>query len=263
MDVTGRTVLLTGATGGLGQAIARTFAGRGARLVLTGRRSDVLEPLAQELSARVLAVDLADRAQLDGLIADAGDVDVLIANAALPASGLVEQFSIEEIDRALDVNLRAPILLARAFAPSMSARGGGHIVLMSSLSGKAATAGSALYSATKYGLRGFGLGLREDWRDRQVGVSTIFPGFIRDAGMFHDAGVDLPPGVGTKSPQDVADATLRAVQRNKAEVDVAPLGLRGGALLSQITPEVAGKVARRLGAGRVARNLAAGQREKR
>lgn len=263
MDVTGKTVLLTGATGGIGQAIARAFAARGAQLVLTGRRTEVLEPLAAELSASVQAIDLADPGDVQRLIDACGDVDVLIANAALPASGRIESFSVEEIDRALAVNLRAPIVLSRALAPAMSARGGGHIVLMSSLSGKSAQAGSSLYSATKFGLRGFGLGLREDWRDRGVGVSVVFPGFIRDAGMFHESGAKLPPGVGTRTPDEVAQATLRAVEGNHAEVDVAPLGLRGGALFAQVFPEAAGRVARRLGAGKVAGELAAGQRAKR
>ncbi len=263
MDVAGRTVLITGATGGLGQAMARAFAARGASLVLTGRRTEVLEPLATELSGRVLAVDLSIPAEVDRLIAEAGDADVLIANAALPASGRIESFSVEQIDRALAVNLRAPIVLARAMAPRMAARGAGHIVLMSSLSGKSATAGSSLYSATKYGLRGFGLGLRQDWRDRGVGVSIVFPGFIRDAGMFHEAGARLPPGVRTRAPDQVAEATLRAVERNRGEVDVAPIELRAGALMSQVAPELAGAIARRLGAGAIARDLADGQRDKR
>jgi short-subunit dehydrogenase len=263
MDVSGRTVLITGATGGLGQAIARTFAANGAKLILTGRRVEVLEPLAAETGARVLGIDLADASEVDRLIAEAGDVDVLVNNAALPSSGFIEGFSVEEIDRALDVNLRVPIILSRALAPAMAARGGGHIVMISSLSGKAATSGSALYSATKFGLRGFGTGMREDWRDRNVGVSTIFPGFIRDAGMFHESGTKLPPGVGTRTPQDVADATLRAVQRNKAEIDVAPLPLRGGTLFSQVAPELANKVARKLGSGNVAKDMAAGQLDKR
>jgi short-subunit dehydrogenase len=263
MELAGRTVLITGATGGLGQAIARAFAGRGASLVLTGRRTEVLEPLAAELSARVLAVDLAEAAEVDRLIDEAGDADVLVANAALPASGRIESFSVEEIDRALAVNLRAPIVLARAMVPRMAQRGAGHVVLVSSLSGKAATAGSSLYSATKYGLRGFGLGLREDWRDQGVGVSTVFPGFIRDAGMFHESGAKLPPGVGTKTPEDVAAATVRAVEQDRAEVDVAPIMLRAGAAFSGLAPQLAANLGRRLGAGSVAKDLAAGQRDKR
>src|SRR4051812_17346235 len=105
-------VLVTGATGGIGQAIARELAGRGAKLVLTGRRTDVLQPLAAELDAELRAVDLADRAAVEELAAASSDVDVLVANAGLPGSGRLDSFSVEELDRTLDVNLRAPIVLA-------------------------------------------------------------------------------------------------------------------------------------------------------
>src|SRR3954447_12183123 len=108
MNLHGRTVLLTGATGGLGQAIAPRLRDAGASLVLTGRRADVLEPLAAELGGRALAVDLADRQAVASLAAECADVDVLVANAGLPASGEALGFSVEEIDRALEVNLRAP-----------------------------------------------------------------------------------------------------------------------------------------------------------
>ena len=145
---------------------------------------------------------------MERLIAEAGEVDVLIANAALPASGAFTELTQAEIDRMLEVNLRAPIALARALAPAMVARGGGHIVFISSLSGKAASPASSVYSATKFGLRGFALGLREDLRPHGVGVSVVLPGFIRDAGMFADAGVELPPGVGTRTPEEVAAGVI-------------------------------------------------------
>jgi uncharacterized protein len=257
------TVLLTGASGGIGQAIARALAARGARLVLTGRRADVLEPLAAELGGRALAVDLADRDAPARLAAEAGEVEILIANAALPASGQLGDYTLEQIDRALDVNLRAPIALAKLLSEGMAARGHGHLVFVSSLSGKAASAGGSLYSATKFGMRGFALGLREDLRPAGVGVSTIFPGFIRDAGMFADANVELPRGVGTRSPQDVAAAVVRAIERNRAEVDVAPLGLRAGAAVAGLAPELAATVSRRMGGQRIADGLAAGQRHNR
>ena len=125
---------------------------------------------------------------------------MLIANAALPASGLLSSFSVEELDRALAVNLRAPIVLAQALSAGMAARGAGHLVFISSMSGKTTTVGGSVYSATKFGLRGFALGLREDLRGSGVGVSTVFPGFISDAGMFHEAGVELPGYVATRTP---------------------------------------------------------------
>src|SRR6202035_4882680 len=204
VQISGSTVLLTGATGGIGHAIARALGARGASLILTGRRADVLEPLAAELNGRALAVDLCVPAEVDRLAREACEVDILVANAALPASGTLDSFSLDEIDRALDVNLRAPIVLAHALAPGMVNRGRGHMLFMSSLAGKAATPGAALYNASKYGLRGFATALRADLRTSGVGVSAVFPGFIRDAGMFADARVKLPPGVGTRTPEDAA-----------------------------------------------------------
>jgi short-subunit dehydrogenase len=263
MQIQGSRVLLTGATGGIGHAIARSLGARGASLILTGRRSDVLEPLAEQLGAVALAVDLSRPEELDRLVAEAGEVDVLLANAALPASGRLDGFTAEQIDRALDVNLRAPIMLAHALAPAMVARRSGHLLFMSSLSGKVATPGTSIYSASKYGLRGFASGLRAELRGSGVGVSTVFPGFIRDAGMFADAGVDLPPGVGTRSPQDVADAVIVAIERNRGEVDVAPLPLRASAAFASVAPELAATLARRMGSEEIARKMEAGQREKR
>jgi short-subunit dehydrogenase len=257
------TVLLTGATGGIGQAIAKAFAGRGARVILTGRRAEVLEPLASEVGGRALACDLSRREDIERLLSEAGEVDVLVANAALPATGALPDLEQEQIDRMLEVNLRAPIALARGLAPSMISRRSGHMVFISSLSGKAASPASSIYCATKFGLRGFALGIREDLRPHGVGVSVVLPGFIRDAGMFADAGVELPRGVGTRTPREVAQAVLRAVERNRAEVEVAPLGLRLGAGFANVAPELAANISRLVGGERVASDLAEGQKTKR
>ena len=262
MKLDGRMALVTGATGGIGHAIARALAKKGARLLLTGRRADVLEPLARELAARALSVDLADRAALDRLIEESRDVDVLVANAALPATGRITDFEVAEIDARLDVNLRAPILLARALVVRMSERGRGHLVFINSLSGKVAAPRASLYSATKFGLRGFAQCLRQDLHGSGIGVSTIFPGFIRDAGMFAKSGAKLPPGVGTRSPEDVAAAVVKAIKSDEGEVDVAPLGLRVGALVGGIAPGVSGTVQRWLGSEKVADEVATGQRGK-
>jgi short-subunit dehydrogenase len=257
------TVLVTGATGGIGHAIARACAARGASLIVTGRRADVLEPLAAETGGRAVAVDLARREDTARLAEEAAAADVVVHNAALPASGLLDDYSVEEIDRALEVNLRAPIVLSKLFSEGMRSRGRGHIVFISSLSGKVATSGSALYSATKFGLRGFASGLRADMREHGVGVSAVFPGFIRDAGMFAEADVTLPPGTGTRTPDDVAAAVIAAVEGDKAEVDVAPVSLRLSAIFAGVAPETASRLGRRLGAHKVAADLAEGQRNKR
>ena len=260
MNLDSRRVLVTGATGGLGHAIARALAARGASLVLTGRRLDVLEPLAAAVGGRPVAADLSDPAAVDALLADAGEVDVLVANAAVPASGSVLEYTPEQIDRALTVNLRAPMLLARALAPAMASRGAGHLVFVSSLSGKAAAPASGIYSATKFGLRGFALGLREDLHGTGVGVTTVFPGFIRGAGMFHESGTKLPRFAGTKTPEDVAAAVVRGIESGRAEIDVAPLGIKAGAALAGLLPGTVLAVQRRLGSAKVAGDLAEAQR---
>ncbi len=262
-ELVSRRVLVTGATGGIGQAIARAFAARGAELVLTGRRSELLEHLVAETGGRALSVDLSDRGEVARLAEEAGDVDVLVNNAALPASGALDGYSVEQIDRALEVNLRAPIVLSRLVGDGMRARGSGQLVFISSLSGKAATGGASLYAATKYGLRGFAAGLREDLRPQGVGVSCVFPGFVSGAGMFAESGASLPRGVGMRTPEQVAAAVLDAVERDRGEVDVAPLPLRLSAAFASVRPNAANALARRFGGEAVANELAAGQRGKR
>lgn len=254
--------MVTGATGGIGQAIARALVGWGADLILTGRRAEVLEPLASELGARIVVCDLSRREEVERLVEQAGELDVLIANAAVPAGGLLTEFSQEQIDGMLEVNLRAPIALARAVAPAMIYRKRGHIVFVSSLQGKAATPVTSIYCATKFGLRGFALALREDLRAHGVGVSVVLPGFIRDAGMFADSGATLPPGVGTRSPEAVARAVIRAVERDRAEVEVAPIALRLGTAVAAVAPAMSAAVSRRLGSERIATSIVAGQRDR-
>ena len=265
MRLEGSTVLLTGASGGIGEAIARALDSRGARLLISGRRADQLERIAAELGGRptVLVADLAERSAVAELARRTGPVDVLVANAALPASGPIDDFTPEEIDRALDVNLRAPIQLARLLLPAMVGSGSGHVVLMSSLSGRVASVGSSLYSATKFGLRGFAAGLREDLHGSGVGVTVVYPGFVSDAGMFADAGVRLPKGVGTRSPDQVAAAVVAGIEHDKPEIDVAPLSLRAGAFLSGVAPITAARLQRRLGSARLSHAIAKGQRPKR
>jgi uncharacterized protein len=264
MQIHGSTALVTGATGGIGQALARALHARGADVIITGRRLDVLDPLASELGARALAVDLSDATELERLAREAGEtVDILIANAALPGSGSLDSYSVQELDRALDVNLRAPIVLAHALLPAMLARGRGHLLFMGSLQSRAPTPGAAMYNATKFGLRGFATALRGDLRGSGVGVSIVYPGFIREAGMFADTRIKLPPGVGTRSPEDVARASVHAIEHNRGEVDVAPLSLRVGSTIAGLAPELAGSFQRRMGSERITREAANAQRGKR
>jgi uncharacterized protein len=261
--IQGSRVLLTGATGGIGEAIARTLHSRGAQLVLTGRKADVLERLKGELAERVevVAADLAQPGEVMRLIAESPPLDVLVANAGLAGTGRLDSFTPEEIDRTLDVNLRAPMQLTRALIPSMIERGAGHVVLISSIAGKLPAPASSVYCATKFGLRGFGYSLNIELRGTGVGVTTVFPGFVSEAGLFAKSGVKLPPGIGTSSPQEVADAVVTGIESGKAEVNVAPVATRSAARLFGAAPSLVVAIGRRMGGARLAATVAEGQRD--
>ncbi len=248
MDITGRTALLTGASGGLGEAIAVDLAGRGAELVVTARREAELEALSRRTGATVLVADLADQAGLDRVIGAAEQVDILVANAGVGSDVPIGELTPEAVDRSIEVNLRAPILMATAFVNArVRQRLPGQVVFIGSLSGLAPTPMSRMYNATKFGLRGFALSLREDLVGTGVGVSIVEPGFIRDAGMFVDSGVDLPTGVRTKSPEDVAAGVARAIRTDAAEVFVAPVELRLAATFATVAPALSARVQRLIG----------------
>ena len=261
-------MLVSGATGGIGRAIAEELAGRGCGLVLSSRRKEELSELAKSLPGgarrhRVVVADLAEPGAAEELIKDAGDIDALVANAALPASGKLDDFSSEEVQRAIRVNFESPILMARALAPKLAKKGEGHLVFISSLSGKVGSPRAALYGATKFGLRGFAFALREDMHPHGVGVSIVSPGFVRGAGMWADAEVDPPPMIGTTTPAKVATAVARAIERNRNEITVAPRRQRLAAEIGYRHPELAARMQRRGGAERIASDLAAGQADKR
>jgi short-subunit dehydrogenase len=255
-------VLVTGASGGLGRAIAAALRAEGAELVVTGRRPEAVQAVADDVDGQAIVADLADRSQLPRLLCEAGLLDVLIANAALPASGDLSEWTQEQIDRVLEVNLANPIAMTRSLLPAFRARGSGHFVYVSSLSGKVASRGASLYSATKFGLRGFAGGVRADVYGTGIGVSVVFPGFVREVGMFANSGASLPIGIGTVTPRAVANAVVKAIRRNQAEVDVAPLALRAGAMIGALTPRLSALVQARLGRG-LSEQLIAAQRDKR
>jgi short-subunit dehydrogenase len=240
--------MVTGASGGLGAAIARELARRGADLVLTARRKELLDALAAETGGEVVVADLADRSDVERLSDDATGVDVLVLNAGVGADPVIEEETAEHVDAMIDVNLRAPIQMAVAFAQHLIAeRRRGQIVFVGSLSGLAPTPVSRMYNATKFGLRGFAHSLRQDLDGTGIGVTIVSPGFIRDAGMFAEGGVDLPPVVRTKTPQDVADGVVRAITSNPPEVFVSPIELRLSATFSTVAPGLSAAIQKRIG----------------
>ena len=242
MDLDGTRVLLTGASGGLGEPIARALHGRGAKLLLSGRRREPLDALAAELGADVAVCDLSDRAQVEALAERAAGVDVLVANAGLLGAGTLPRLDPDEIDRVLEVNLRAPIALARSLVTGMVDRGRGHFVFVTSFTGKIPSRGeSPIYTATKSGLRGFGHVLRAQSQRKGVGVSLVTPGPIRDVGMWARGGQKLPGFIRPQAPDDVGRAVVKAIERDLAEVDVASIGLRAVSKLAALAPAFVAK----------------------
>ena len=248
MELSGRRALLTGATGGLGRAIAKALAERGATVLLSARDPAALAELAASLPGEghaTLPADLGEPGAAAALAATAtaaGVVDVLVANAGRSGTGWLPEIGEEEIAATLRVNLEAPMLLARALCSPMVERHGGALVFVSSLSGKAASPRTALYNATKFGLRGFAFGLRTDLGPRGVGVSVVSPGFVRDAGMFATSGAKTPPGMGTTTTEAVAAAVLQAIRGNRAEIAVAPPVSRALSHFATISPAIAARV---------------------
>jgi len=266
MELSGRTALLTGATGGLGRAIATALAGRGAKLILSGRKGEALEAMAADLPGEgheVVPTDLAGPGAAEKLAAEAGEVDILVANAGLPGTGRLPDYSPEQLTGTLRVNLEAPILLARALEPGMLERGSGHMVFISSLSGKSATPLSSIYNATKFGLRGFALGLRADLDPLGIGVSIVSPGTIREAGMYADSGAPPIPGLGTGTPAQVSAAVVKAIEKNKVEITVAPPQQRFLAHFALTSPGISVKIASGEQGQKAAATVAKGQLDKR
>jgi short-subunit dehydrogenase len=252
MNLSGKLVLLTGASSGLGPVIARRLRRDGARLVLSARREPELRRLAGELGdAEVVTADLSKPGEAERLAEAAGHIDVLVANAGLPGTGLLESFSPAQIDSILNVNLRSAIVLSRLLVPAMVKRNQGHVVLMSSIAGVQALPSTSLYNATKFGLRGFGLALRQELAPRGVGVSVIMPTFVSEAGMWAETGLKAHPLAGEVTPDQVAVAVHSAIVRDRGEVRVGSVMLRTSLVMASLAPGLAERVTAASGAAQL------------
>lgn len=183
-DLSGKTALVTGASGGLGQAIARALHGRGATVGLSGTRRDALDELAAELAtkAHVLPCDLADKAAVEALVpmaeAAMGGVDILVNNAGVTKDNLFMRMKDEEWDSVLSVNLTAIFKLSRACLKGMLRKRYGRIIGISSVVGVTGNAGQANYAASKAGMIGMFKSLAAEVASRNVTVNCVAPGFI-------------------------------------------------------------------------------------
>lgn len=239
----GKTALVTGASQGIGEAIARKLSARGARLVLAARSADKLESLAEELrgsggEAVAHTLDLSDSEAVGDRLAELpegfADIDILVNNAGITADGLFVRMNVEQWERVLNTNLTGAFAVTRALARGMMRRRWGRIINISSVVGMMGNAGQANYSAAKAGLIGFSKALARELASRNITVNVVAPGYIRTA-MTEDlpdaAKKDLETAIPLKrlgEVEDIAEGVVFLASNEAAYVTGHVLNISGG-----------------------------------
>ena len=226
MNLSDRSVLVTGAGSGIGRATTVAFARRGARLTLTGRREEPLKETAKLVEeaggeAQVVAGDVTDGAARERFVRSAverfGGLDVLVNNAGSVRAGRLEKVDAEEVRSQIEVNLTAPILLTQAAIPALRESGDAAVVNVSSGFGLVGMPFYAAYAATKAGIAHFGEALRRELFGEGVHVMTIYPGATETPMMeTNEAGPEL--GFEYESAEDVAEALVAGLEAGELEV---------------------------------------------
>jgi short-subunit dehydrogenase len=258
IDLAGRHVLLTGGSRGLGLAMAQEFSRAGATLTLVARGQEALEKIAADVGGRALVADLADDADVDGLIQRAADlagrpVDVLVLNAGIDMSGEFAEISAQDLRRLWQVNVLATTELIRQARPLMAASGGGHIVAVSSLSAQVAMPGLGAYAATKAAVSQFVMGVRRELRRYGITTTIVEIGQatteLYAVAREHEPtakGFDRANRMGLLrdlSPEEVAREVVTAVRRHKPFV-VLPKRARLQSVMSHAPQMIADRLLR-------------------
>ncbi len=218
-----RRVLVTGASSGVGEAVARQFASAGAHVAIAARRRDHLEAVAAEIGATVIVADVSNaddcRRLIDEAAAALGGLDILINNAGCHHRGLFVDQDTDALAQMVDTNLRAPLMLSHLALPWLQQAPRGAIVNVGSVAGRMAVPGSATYSATKAGLRTLTYALAEELRGTSVSVSVVSPGPIATDFILSDidAVTDLTFSQPMSTPEQIADLVLACVADGRTE----------------------------------------------
>ena len=241
----GKFVLLTGGSRGIGSIIAEALAKRGAHLALAARSVEGLNSVAEHLQSfgiqtMVVPVDLSQTSEQQKLVKNVlegfGRIDILINNAGLETEGAYLGLSWEEIQKTVEVNLLAPMSLTYQVLPHMLERKEGHIVNIASVAAKIGAPFAATYSGTKAGLAEWTRGLRLELKGTGVHFSTILPGYINEVGMFAKFHLKSPGLLGSASPYQVANAVLKAIEKEKLELFVNSSPVRLLNVACEISP---------------------------
>ncbi|MGN6251927.1 MAG: SDR family NAD(P)-dependent oxidoreductase [Marmoricola sp.] len=250
MELAGRVVLVTGASAGIGAAVAQRCADAGARVLVHGRDPERTGAVAEQAGGTPLLADLAEPAAAGRLAAAAqavhGHVDVAVLNAGLGWSGPYDAMPAEVLEQVLAVDLAAPLRLVHALLPRMLARGVGHVVLVGSVAGRTGVAGEAAYAAAKAGLDAFAESLGQELAGSGVSVSLVLPGAV-DTGFFDGRGRDYGRRVPAPVPVGrVADAVLASIACGRSETWV-PGWLRTAAVVRALAPRAYRRLSLRFG----------------
>lgn len=255
MKLNNKTVLLTGASRGIGAFIAKTLSREGADVIGVARSEEGLNNTKAEVKLdggtfHSFPFDLNKINELPKLVDQAnainGNIDILVNNAGIERYSEYQDYSADDVKDVIKLNLHVPMEITRLLLPSMLKRGG-HIVSVASLAGKKGVAFNTPYSASKAGLIMWTDGMRQELRGSRVGISVICPGYISDAGMFHDGHVDPPALLGSSKPQAVADAVVKAIKNNSAEIIVNSGPIKPLLAIGQISPGFGDTVVRKFG----------------
>lgn len=257
MELKEKIVLITGGSRGIGPIIAGALAKKGAVIALAAKSEKGLESVAKNLKESnsqvlIFPVDLRESLQRERLISDVlkklGAIDILVNNAGLETEGAFSKLPWESIHENIEVNLVAPVALTWLVLPQMLKKKSGHIVNIASIAAKNGAPYAAVYSGTKAGLAEWTRGLRLELAGTGINFSTVFPGYVREVGMFAKFGIKSPRIIGSCSPYQVAEAVVRAIEKEKLEIIINSRPLRYVFILNEMAPSIGDWVMRISGA---------------
>jgi len=259
-----KIALLTGASSGIGAVIAKALSSEGVEIVGVARSETGLNNTKTDIEAaggkfHSISFDVSDTSNLSQLKSEVknlvGKIDILVNNAGIEEYNYFQNYTLEYIQKITSVNLIAPMEITRQYLPELI-QNGGHIVNICSLAAKKGESFNATYSSTKGGLALFTDALRQELHGTKVGVSALFPGLVKDVGMFSDSKVKAPLILGTIPSKKVAKALLKAIKKNKPEVIVNSGPLRPLLAINALFPNFGNWFARVTGITAFCKNRA-------